>query len=103
MGTTGGAIASSFFSRCSVLAQLSFGRTVRIPLKRAGTYSSTSETSSPSGRSVPPQSGQACCFGAIVSTSRGSSAGSRRRAGFFAGFSCTATIASCAGSGSAAA
>jgi hypothetical protein len=38
--------------------QLSLGRTVRITLKRAGTYSSTSDTSSPSGRSVPPQSGR---------------------------------------------
>jgi len=38
-------------------AQLSFGRTVRITLKRAGTYSSVSHTSSPSIRNVPPQSG----------------------------------------------
>ena len=33
---------------------------------------------------LPPQSGQASCFGAIVSVSRGSSAGSGRRAGFLA-------------------
>ena len=68
-------------------AQLSFGRTVRITLKRAGTYSSTSETSSPSGRSVPPQSGQASCFGAMVSISRGSSAGKRTARGFLRAFS----------------
>ena len=62
-------------------AQLSFGRTVRITLKRAGTYSSVSHTSSPSIRNVPPQSGQASCAGAMVSVSRGRSAGSGRRAG----------------------
>jgi hypothetical protein len=38
-------------------AQLSFGRTVRITLKLAGTYSSILETSSPKWRNVPPQSG----------------------------------------------
>jgi hypothetical protein len=35
---------------------------------------------------------QASCFGAIVSVSRGSSAGSERRAGFLAAFSFTAMI-----------
>ena len=48
----------------SQLAQLSFGRTCRITLKRAGTYSSSSETSSPSRRNRPPQSVQASSFGA---------------------------------------
>jgi hypothetical protein len=66
--------------------QLSFGRTVRITLKRADTYSRTSGTSSRSGRSVLLQSGQLFCLGAIVSVSRGSSAGSGRRAGLFAAF-----------------
>lgn len=76
--------------------------TSRVTLKRAGTYSSTSETSSPSGRSEPRQSGQDSCRGAIVSTSRGNSAGSGRRAGFLTAFSFTAMVAGCVGNGSAA-
>jgi hypothetical protein len=64
--------------------QLRFGRTVRITLKWAGTYSSISETSSPNGDSDPPQSGQAVCRGSSVSISRGNAAGSGRRAGLLA-------------------
>ena len=51
--------------------QLSLGRTWRITLKLAGMYSRISETSSPSFRSVPPHSGQACCAGSCVLISRG--------------------------------
>ena len=40
-------------------AQASLGRTCRITLKRTSTYSRISDTSSPSGFNVPPQSGQA--------------------------------------------
>ncbi len=61
--------------------QLSFGRTRRITLKRAGSYSSVSETSSPSLRKAPPQSGQLVSAGSWTTVSRGSSAGSSRRAG----------------------
>ena len=52
-------------------AQLSFGRTVRITLNRAGTYSKVSETSSPNRPSVPSQSGHLFSFGCSVSVSRG--------------------------------
>ena len=52
-------------------AQLSFGRTVRITLNRAGTYSRVSDTSSPSRRKVPPQSGQASSAGAMISLPAG--------------------------------
>src|ERR1700723_1277078 len=72
---------------CTILWQLpqeSLGRTCRITLKWLGTYSSISETSSPSGRSFPPQSGHALGFSCRIS-SRGSSAGNGRRAGFSSG------------------
>ena len=39
--------------------QLSLGRTVRITLKWAGTYSRTSETFSPGSDNVPPRSNRA--------------------------------------------
>ena len=42
----------------SQASQLSFGRTWRMTLKQARMYSSISATSSPSSRSLPPQSGQ---------------------------------------------
>ena len=57
-------------------AQASFGRTCRITLNRAGTYSRISETSSPRCFSSPPQSGQASCFGGYFRTSRGRCSGS---------------------------
>src|SRR5579863_4748224 len=66
------------------LAQESFGRTCFITLKWLGTYSSISATSSPKGRSLPPQSGHAQGFSCTIS-SRGSSAGNGRRAGFSGG------------------
>jgi len=43
--------------------QLSLGRTWRITKKLAGTYSNISDTSSPSLRNTPPQSGHADSFG----------------------------------------
>src|ERR1700676_4301966 len=66
------------------LAQESFGRTCRMTLKWLGTYSSISETSSPKGRSLPPQSGHAQGFSCTI-CSRGSSAGNGRGAGFSGG------------------
>jgi hypothetical protein len=54
--------AARRFGACTMRsqhAQASFGRTCRITLNRAGTYSSISETSSPRNFSSPPQSGQA--------------------------------------------
>ena len=63
-------------------AQASFGRTCRITLNRAGTYSSISETSSPRDFSLPPQSGQASCFGGYFRTSRGRCSGSGFRGRF---------------------
>src|SRR5580658_2728655 len=63
------------------LAQESFGRTCRMTLKWLGIYSSISATSSPKGRSLPPQSGHAQGFSCTIS-SRGSSAGKGRRTGF---------------------
>src|SRR5215831_15380390 len=84
-------------------AQLSFGRTVRTTLKLAGTYSSVSDTSSPRWRSVPPQSGQASCFGAIVLVSRGRVAGNGRRAGLRGACCFSTMVAGTGGGGSAAA
>ncbi len=62
------------------LAQASFGRTCRITLKLAGTYSRTSATSSPIFFIVAPQSGQVQA-GACSTVSRGRRSGSGRRAG----------------------
>ena len=50
----------------SHFVQLNLGRTWRTTKKLAGTYSSISETSSPSLRSAPPQSGQAVSFGSCL-------------------------------------
>ena len=61
-------------------AQASFGRTCRITLKLAGTYSRTSATSSPIFFIVAPQSGQVQA-GACSTVSRGRRSGSGRRAG----------------------
>jgi hypothetical protein len=62
------------------LAQASFGRTCRITLKLAGTYSSISATSSPIFFIVAPQPGQVHA-GACSTVSRGRRSGSGRRAG----------------------
>ena len=63
--------------------QLNLGRTCRTTLKLSGTYSSTSEMSSPNLCSVPPQSGQQLASGGCVLTSRGRCSGSERREGCF--------------------
>ena len=76
-------------------AQASFGRTCRITLKRAGTYSNISETSSPRCFNAPPQSGQAVCFGGYFRVSRGRCSGSGRRAGFAAFAADTAAAGVC--------
>ena len=76
---------------------------MRITLNRAGTYSSVSDTSSLRRRNAPPQSGHACWAGAIVSVSRGSSAGNGRRAGLLPACCFSATVAGTVGGGSAAA
>ena len=61
-------------------AQTSFGRTCRITLKLAGTYSSISATSSPIRFIAPPQSGQVHA-GACSTVSRGRRSGNGRRVG----------------------
>ena len=76
-----GRLGASACTITSHLVQLSLGRTCRITLKRAGAYSSTSDTSSPSLLSSPPQAGHAVCCGMCVATSRGRCSGSARRAG----------------------
>src|SRR5204862_1400188 len=68
---------------CTILsqhAQASLGRTVRITLKRTGSSSSVSQTSSPNALSSLPQSGQASSRGAIVQVSRGRCSGKTRGA-----------------------
>ena len=81
-----GRLGASACTMRSQHAQASFGRTCRITLNRAGTYSSISETSSPRCFSSPPQSGHAVCFGGYVRISRGRCSGSGRRAGFAVAF-----------------
>ena len=61
-------------------AHASFGRTCRITLKRAGTYSSISATSSPTRCIAPPQSGQHVA-GSWFTVSRGRCSGSGLRDG----------------------
>src|SRR5688572_28761207 len=63
---------------CTITSQrvhACLGRTIRMTLKCAGTYSSISATSSPNPLSVPPQSGQIVSFGSCVWVSRGKCAG----------------------------
>ena len=79
-----GRLGASACTMRSQHAQASFGRTCRITLKCAGTYSSISETSSPRCFNSPPQSGQAFCFGGYFRVSRGRCSGNGRRAGFAA-------------------
>ena len=87
-------------SACTIRSQhahASFGRTCRITLNRAGTYSSISETSSPRCFNSPPQSGQAFCFGGYFRVSRGRCSGRGRRAGFAAFATGAATAGVCEG------
>ena len=92
-----GRLGASACTMRSQHAQANFGRTCRITLKRAGTYSRISETSSPRCFSSPPQSGQAFCFGGYFRTSRGRCSGSGRRAGFAAFVAGAATDGACKG------
>ncbi len=64
-------------------AQLSFGRTWRITLKRAGTYSSTSDTSSPIRAS--PRRSPGRCSRRVDHRSRGRCSGNGLRTGLRAG------------------
>jgi hypothetical protein len=73
-------------------AQTSFGRTCRISLNRAGTYSRISETSSPRCFNSPPQSWHAICFGEYFPVSRCKCPGRGRRVGFVAFTSGTAGV-----------
>src|SRR5258708_27410665 len=58
-----GRLGASACTMRSQHAQASLGRTYWMTLRLAGTYSKISETSSPRCFSLPPQSGQASCFG----------------------------------------
>jgi hypothetical protein len=65
----------------SHLVQHSFGRTCRMTLKLAGTYSSISDTSSPSLLSPPPHAVHVSRSGICTCTSRGRCSGSGCRDG----------------------
>ena len=70
-------LARSARSRCRPAA----GRTIRFTTKRPGTYSSSSVTSSPIRRSLPPQSAQASAAGLSSTSMRGTWSGIGRRFG----------------------
>ena len=98
-----GAVRRSFLYDAGVSAGVThFGRTVRITRSEQVRIRAPGDVfTEMAKRAAAVRAG--LCFYTIVSTSRGNSAGSERRAGFFATFSFTAMVASCAGSASAAA
>lgn len=73
---------SGAWTKRSQPEQVSRGRTIRFTMKRPGTYSSSSVTSSsPMRRSLPPQSAQASAAGLSSNSIRGTWSGIGRRFG----------------------
>jgi len=62
---------SDAWTKRSQPVQASRGRTIRFTMKRPGTYSSSSVTSSPIRRSLPPQSAQVSAAGPSSTSIRG--------------------------------
>ena len=77
-----GRLGASACTMQSHFVQLSLVRTWRITTKLAGTYSNTSETSSPNLRSSPWHCGQTVSFGSCRRVCRGRWPGNAWRAGF---------------------
>jgi hypothetical protein len=73
---------SGAWTKRSQPVQASRGRTIRFTMKRPGTYSSSSVTSSPIRRSLPPQPAQTSVAGLSSTSIRGMCSGTGRRFGW---------------------